>query len=122
MTAVRCDKCRKVIGYERIYSYGGAYGDAHDDSEFTPNEDFGGVCRFCGGEFCAGCGIPGNSASDFGCAECEKEEARLEQGWINYPPFYSAITKYRAGKITRERFIFDWETARKNCSTEGALQ
>jgi hypothetical protein len=51
---VYCEKCGRIIGNARTFSYGGPNNDNHEDyGETEPNEFYGG--EYYGEEYCSDC-------------------------------------------------------------------
>jgi hypothetical protein len=58
---------------------------------------------------CEKCGKAGLRFRRGLCPECAREERKRNE----YENFYRAVRQYAVGKISRERFEFDWEREQK---------
>jgi hypothetical protein len=93
------------------FCYGGETGDAYEDYNFVPNDNFGGKCESCGDLFCRECGELGSWVR---CDRCSRElNSWDEEGSFDYDPFYRAVVALKNNKISRSMFKLEWELAQR---------
>jgi hypothetical protein len=106
---VRCAGCGRVVGRLVSYYYGGETGDAHEDYNFVPNDNFGGECESCGDLFCRECGELG---AWIRCDRCSRElSGGGKEEALDYAPFYRAVVAFANHKISRSMFELEWNLA-----------